>query len=55
MFKIFKSTKSTNQTIAEARSAYNTNQAKANKKAAAKRRKLFDKPIIEFYIILFTK
>ena len=43
MFKIFKSTKSTNQTIAEARSAYNTNQAKANKKAAAKRRKLFDK------------
>ena len=43
MFKSLKSTKSTKQTIAEAQSAYNTQQNKAAKKAAKTRRKLFEK------------
>ncbi len=43
MFNFLKSTKSTKQTIAEAQSAYNTQQTKAAKKAAKNRRKLFEK------------
>ena len=42
MLKFLK-TKSTKETIAEARSAFSHNQTKACKKANAKRRKLFDK------------
>ena len=43
MFNFLKSTKSTKQTIAEAQSAYNTQQNEAAKKAAKTRRKLFEK------------